>query len=253
MLPVQRKDEICALLREKKYLSISELCQTLHYSESTIRRDLKKMEKERLISCTRGGVISSVHPNMETPLMLRRNENHREKSSIARRAADMVGDNQIIILDASTTAMEMIPFLRNKKNLVILTCCLSTAILITEQLDCTLICSGGRYYPPVSSLVGPSAESMIKNWFADIMFFSVYAFDAQRGPTDQGEDVAHLKSVMLRQAKKTVMMADPGKFGKTGPCLLPDVNIDQIITTRDARFDDPQWKEWRKKMIFAGE
>lgn len=247
----QRREEIFSLLNEKKYITIAELAEMLHFSESTVRRDLKKLEQERLVTCTHGGVVSNIHPNTETPLQLRLSANHYHKSRIARLAADMVEDNQIIMLDASTTAMEMIPYLRKKQNLTIITCCLSTAIQISEQLSCTLICTGGRYHAPCASLVGTSAEAMLKNWFADLMFFSVNSIDAQNGLTDQGEEVAHMKSAMLRQAKQTVLLADSSKFDKTSIFRLTYAPISRIITNSDPLFNEERWKSYREKMIFT--
>lgn len=251
MLPAQRKEEIYLLLNEKKFVSVTELCEALHYSQSTVRRDLKQMEQEQLVTCAHGGAVANIHPNMETPLAIRRSTNRHVKSLIARRAADMVEDNQMIIMDASTTVMEIIPFLRKKKNLTIITCCLSTAIQITEQLNCTLICSGGRYHAPVASLVGSSAEAMLKNWYADFMFFSANSIDVKNGLTDQGEEIAHLKSVMLQRAKQTVFLADSNKFGKTSACRIFPAPITHIITNYDPRFDMDCWKEYHDKMIFV--
>lgn len=251
MLYEERRDKILQILNETKYTTVPELADKLHFSESTIRRDLKKLEQERMVYCAHGGITSNIHPNLETPLQLRLSTNRHTKSIIARRAADMVEDNMIVMMDASTSVMEMIPYLRNKKNLTIITCCLSTAIQVSELLDCTLICTGGRYHAPVGSLVGVSAEATIRNWFADIMFFSVNSIDPVNGLTDQGEEVAHMKSVMLNQTRKAVLLADSSKFGQTSAFRLTHAPITYIITNSDPRFDDECWKEYRSKMIFT--
>ncbi len=251
MVIEQRREKILEALSSKKYMTINELTQLLHFSESTVRRDLKKLEKEQLVTCARGGVVSNIHPNTETPLQLRLTTNHHSKSVIARRAAEMVKDNQIIMLDASTTAMEMIPHLSKKQNLTIITCCLSTAVLISEQLACTLICTGGRYHASCASLVGPSAESLIKNWFADIMFFSVHSVDSENGLSDQGEEVAHMKSIMLRQANQRVLLADASKFGTISIYRLSTPPITNYITNGDPKFNLSCWDGIRDKLIFV--
>lgn len=251
MLYEERRDLILQIINEKKYTSVMELAEKLHFSESTIRRDLKKLEQERMVYCSHGGITSNIHPNMETPLQLRLSTNRKNKSIIARRAAEMVEDNMIVMMDASTSVMEMIPYLRGKKNLTIITCCLSTAIQVSELLDCILICTGGRYHAPVGSLVGVSAESTIKNWFADIMFFSVHSIHPENGLTDQGEEIAHMKSAMLNQARKAVLLADSSKFGRTSSFRIANVPITHIITNSDPRFDEDCWKEYRSKMIFT--
>ena len=251
MLYEERRDLILQIINEKEYTNVMELAEKLHFSESTIRRDLKKLEQERMVDGSHGGITSNIHPNMETPLQLRLSTNRKNKSIIARRAAEMVEDNMIVMMDASTSVMEMIPYLRGKKNLTIITCCLSTAIQVSELLDCILICTGGRYHAPVGSLVGVSAESTIKNWFADIMFFSVHSIHPENGLTDQGEEIAHMKSAMLNQARKAVLLADSSKFGQTSSFRIANVPITHIITNSDPRFDEDCWKEYRSKMIFT--
>ena len=105
MLYEERRDLILQIINEKKYTNVMELAEKLHFSESTIRRDLKKLEQERMVYCSHGGITSNIHPNMETPLQLRLSTNRKNKSIIARRAAEMVEDNMIVMMD-------LIPVLR---------------------------------------------------------------------------------------------------------------------------------------------
>ncbi len=252
MIIAERQDAILRLLQGKKYLSIGDICSQLHYSESTLRRDLKRMEKEGLLIQTRGGVSADTHPNMETPLAMRISANRQYKSAIAYEAAKMVEDNMMIMMDASTTAMEMVPYLRSKKNLTIITCCLSTAVLIAETLDCNLICTGGRYHAPTAALVGGSAETSLKDWFADMLFFSVNSIDAVNGLTDQGEEIVQLKKTMIQQSRKAVLLADRKKFGQTAAFRLRPGHLDAIVTNPSPDFDEPEWEEYRKIMVFSG-
>lgn len=252
MMTAERRSRILALTKEHNYLTLYEICRQLHFSESTIRRDLKALEHEGCIRLTRGGCIYNDHPNLETPQALRRAANLHVKRPIARRAAQFVQDNQIIMLDCSTTAMEMIPFLRQRRNLTIITNCQSTAALVAQQLECTLLSTGGKYNAPSASFVGFAAESALRNWFADIAFFSVHSIDSMHGPTDQGDEIARIKSVMFEQSQSAIMLADSTKFGRTSNYRLgPIANLSHIITNADPRFDDPAWSEYRKIMIYA--
>ncbi|MDD3336686.1 MAG: DeoR/GlpR family DNA-binding transcription regulator [Eubacteriales bacterium] len=254
MLPVERRNDILSLINQKNYLSLKELCQQLHFSESTLRRDLRRLEKDGFITCTRGGAIANgAAGNVETPMELRRSTNSEIKARIGRRAAGLVRDNQMLLLDASTTVMEMIPYLKGKKNLTIITCCLTTALLVAEQLDCTLICTGGKYHAATAALLGYSAESALDNWFADLMFFSVNSVDAQNGLTDQGEEIAHLKAAMLRHARRAILLADSSKFGHTSAYRLFPADVEGIVTNRAPLFDQDCWRELRSKMIFTEE
>lgn len=253
MLTAERRQMILALLSGHPFLSISDLCAQLHFSESTLRRDLRTLEREGLLTCIRGGAVRNDHPGCETPLSVRQNTNRGLKRAIAQRAAEMVEDNQVLFLDASTTVMEMIPFLKGKKHLTLITCCLHTAVAVAQELDgCTLHCTGGSYHAPTASLIGASAEEYVKRWFADTLFFSVNSVDAINELTDQGEEVARLKNVMLSQAKKAVLLADAGKFGHTAVYRLGSLSdVSAIITSPDPVFERECWNEHRDKMIFA--
>lgn len=252
MMTLERRDKILHLLKETNYLTIQQICEQLRFSESTVRRDLKKLEKDNLIRLTRGGCIFNDHPNLETPQALRLTANLHLKRPIARCAAEFVKDNQIIMLDCSTTVMEVIPFLKNRKNLTIITNCLTMASLVAQQLDCTLLCTGGKYNAPSASFVGYVAERELKNWFADIVFFSVNSIDERHGMTDQGDEIARTKTVMMEQSRQRILLSDSTKFGRTASYRLGTAeDITGVITNADPCFDDPRWSEYRKIMIFA--
>ena len=252
MMSFERHDKILNLMKENNYLTIQEICGQLCFSESTVRRDLKKLERDNLIRLTRGGCILNDHPNLETPQALRLTANLHLKRPIARRAAEFVKDNQIIMLDCSTTVMEVIPFLKNRKNLTIITNCLTMASLVAQQLECSLFCIGGRYNAPSASFVGYVAEKELRNWFADIVFFSVNSIDERNGLTDQGDEVARIKSVMMEQSRQRIMLADSTKFGRTASYRLGSVeDVTNVITNANPCFDEPCWSEYRKIMTLV--
>jgi DeoR/GlpR family transcriptional regulator of sugar metabolism len=253
MKVIERQEEIVALLKEQKQISIQEICEQLHYSESTVRRDLKQLEHAQIITCARGGAVLNPNSSVETPLVLRKSLNRLVKISIAREAARLVQDNQIIILDASTTVQEMIPYLKSKKNLTVITSSLPCAQRAAQELNCTLICLGGKYHKPTASFLGGSAIAALNNWFADQLFFSCAAIDAVNGLTNQGDDFAQMEASMLHQSKKAVLLADSTKFGKTAAYRLPVDDIDKIIVDYHPMFDEDIWKSYRKKMLFVQE
>lgn len=252
MLPIERRYKILDLIKANNYLTIGEICKEISFSESTVRRDLKKLEHENLIRLTHGGCVLNDHPNSETPQVLRKASNLHLKRPIARYAADFVKDSQIVMLDGSTTVMEVIPFLRSRTNLTIITNCLTMATLVAQQLECHLFCTGGKYNIPSASFVGYSAVKELRNWFADIMIFSVNSIDKNNGLTDQGDEIAWVKSVMIEQSKKQILLADSTKFNRTSNYRLASISdISNIITNEDTSFDNSCWNEYRDMMTFV--
>ena len=56
MIPYERRLQIAELLEQNEVVSLDEFCKSLGgVSESTVRRDLKTMEKEGEITLLRGG------------------------------------------------------------------------------------------------------------------------------------------------------------------------------------------------------
>ena len=52
-----RQEKICELVKEKNFMSIMELSKQLHYSESTVRRDLTVLENLKMIKRISGGAM----------------------------------------------------------------------------------------------------------------------------------------------------------------------------------------------------
>ncbi len=254
MVNIERQRKIMELFLGNSFLSVKHLRDQLFFSEATIRRDLENLEQQGLIRRIRGGAISNSGSSIETPLAVRGSENNTEKRRIAKKATELVRDNDVVFLDGSTTTMEMIPFLSSKVNLTVITNCLRTATMIADQIKCKLICTGGTYHRSTASLSGPFAESCVAMKFADIFLFSVQSVDSKNGLTDQGEEIAHLKSIMMRQAKSIVLLADASKFGRTAFCKVAPLSaINTIITNRSNILDEDCWNEYRSKIVYAEE
>ena len=145
----ERRGEILQLFQKKPLLTIKELKTQLYYSESTIRRELEAMEKLRLLRRIHGGAMLLDMPSQESPLSIRQNSNQVLKQAIGRYASSLVENGDTIVLDASSTAMEMIPFLGDFHDLTIITNGLLTAINIKDNLSCTLYCIGGARAAPL--------------------------------------------------------------------------------------------------------
>ena len=99
MLDLERNEQILAILKENKACTVYELSQKLFVSESTIRRDLSRMEQKGLVTRTFGGAILKSNPIMEdTSFFLREKENLQDN------------DTQIYTEVSEVTDDDMLPF-----------------------------------------------------------------------------------------------------------------------------------------------
>ena len=102
-MSTEREKEILKLLLANKRVTVDELSQRLFTSESSVRRDLARLEKQHLIKRVHGGAVLEENSisTLKIPFVIRELEQSDEKIKIAKRAISYVNDYDIIFLDAS--------------------------------------------------------------------------------------------------------------------------------------------------------
>lgn len=233
MTPAKRQQYILSLLQSHKTVDVKELAEKLFVNAATIRRDLNSLEMTGLARRTYGGAVLVEGLDAEIPLYARESRNTDKKDYICHLAAAHVKDNDTIILDSSSTTSRMIKFLASKKNLKIITNGAKTAVLLTKLPNVTIYCTGGKMRENSLSYIGQTAIEYIRNFNADIVFFSCRGL-SERGLTDSSDDEALLRRVMLQHSKKSVLLIDSTKVNVDSFFHIcnPD-QIDHIIC------DDP--------------
>ena len=127
----EREEQILNALLEKDSVRVQELADKLYISVPTLRRDLAKLESMGKIIRTHGGAKLRKSPaDKQIPLALREQEQNIAKDVIGQRAAELVTDGDIIMLDASTTAYSIIPYLADFNNLIVITSSAKAAVLL---------------------------------------------------------------------------------------------------------------------------
>ena len=122
MFANDRYSIIIDYINRKGSVTVSELIKELHTSTETIRRDLLYLEKENRLMRVHGGAIAISNMNMFPSLSQRLNENKEQKEKLSDIAALFVKEDDIIAIDAGSTAVEFAHVLKNRfKNLTILT------------------------------------------------------------------------------------------------------------------------------------
>jgi len=228
MLTLERQNGIYEYLKLHKSASVSELSRKFFIGETTIRRDLEKLERENLVKRSYGGAILLESPNAEIPITIREKEQSEAKSIIGKLAANCVSDGDIIIMDSSTTTYSMIPYLTSKANLTIITNGVKAVTAAGQILKSKIYCTGGRLRENSQSLVGPGAADTIKNFSAQKLFFSCRAISDTLVAMDNCENEAELRKIMMSQSDKVYLLCDSSKFSKTAfyrICSLDSVDV----------------------------
>ena len=216
---MQRQQQILNYLLENHFASIDEIAKRIYVSGATVRRDLQKLEQKGFVKTVYGGVVLTEYYNEIVPVSLRDKKNAAAKETIAIEAAKLIHDNETIILDSSSTARRICRYIKNRKNLTVVT----NNLRICEELkdtNITLYCTGGAHMRRHDCFMGHYAEEFLKQISADKLFFSSQGLSVDGDIVDCSEEEIALRKVMLSRASKKFFLCDSSKFGKSYPFIL---------------------------------
>ena len=236
MLREERLDTIMTLLRKERYLSVSDLAGTLHYSEATVRRDLASLVTAGLAKRTFGGIALDEHVK---PMLVREHENVAEKTALCRAAASLLEGHEHIFLAGSSTTRRMVRFLADKKEITAVTPDLHLALEL-EAMGLNVWCVGGQLANGMA--VGAFAADMVKGMHFDVCFFSASGLSEDGEITVMSEAFGMLMRTVLERSGKRVCLCTDEKRGRREFFSLGSLeNIDVLVTSRKPE------KAWQKR------
>lgn len=137
----------------------------------------------------------------------------RKLRSHAKRPA-FVPDGSIVFLDASTSAYVMIPFLAEKRNLIVITNGVKALAKLSEN-HITCIGTGGNVVHSCLAFVGEDALRTIAEYNADFCFFSCRGLSEDGKITDIAQSENAVRRKMIEHAKSSYLLCTSDKIGKT--------------------------------------
>lgn len=236
-LVAERRLRIAEVVRSTGGASVDELARSLGVSPSTVRRDLGWLATHRIIARTWGGAVltDTVSPQRTQELVLssRQKENARAKTTIARAAADLVSDGDLVVIDAGSTTELMAPHLLARQRLTVITTSLPLAWQLRGHANIELIVTGGHVHTRASSLVGVLAEQALSQLFVDIAFVGARGLTPVNGLTNPVLEEVPMKRLMLKIARRSVALVDSSKWGRVFMGLIAPVTDVNIVVTDD--------------------
>ena len=238
MYEYDRHREIINILSETKSASVHSLAQKLYVSEATVRRDLTELEKQGQVRRVFGGVILLENDHITTAFH-GRSTREAELDKIAQRAVEYIHNGDVLMMDASSSASAILRYLKRFKGLTLIT---NSAITIggLQDINAQVFVTGGYMPKNSQGFVGAYAENMVRNFNADLFFFSCAGLSMDGRVTDISSDENSIRKVMFQQARRRILLCDRSKFGKSlcfNTCSLDQVDAlisDQPFTGKGA-------------------
>lgn len=227
----ERHGRILAMLRQNGSVSVTQLSEQFRVSEVTIRKDLSVLEQQKKLYRTHGSAI------LISPYIGDRHVSEKEKKSVSEKRAIAIAAAQLItqddsILIASGTTMAFLAHeIKPVGNLTVITSSAPVTQTLSQDEHIDVVQLGGIVRSSSVSVVGPFAEQMLHSFNCSKLFLGVDGIDMEVGLTTTNMLEASLNGAMIAAAQKVVVLADSSKFGRRGFSKICDLeSVDRIIT-----------------------
>ena len=241
------------IVRESGSVTVAGLQEDFGISQATARRDLAVLERQGKVKRTHGGAILPGVAQHEDSFQQRLGEAVEAKKRLALAAAKLLGEDETVFIDSSTTAyyatqrmLADVPNVTYLTNLVPVMDLFSTA----DPSRASMVGLGGIFRPLTLSFVGPCTIDAIKSYVADRTFFSVKGVTPDGHLTEPHPLEAEVKRVMIRRADSPVLLMDGRKFERRGASVIAHISEVSLVMTADAR---PSYVEAVKRLGVAVE
>ena len=236
VINLERRRKILDILEKEGQILTIELENRLGVTGATIRSDLREMDREGAVVRFHGGATLADQSSLISPnenYLKRSIMNVDEKRQIGREAAKLVNNGETIFLDASSTSLHMVPFIRHLDNVTIVTNGINTALEIQRFSNFKTIMIGGVLRSHSGTIEGILCEDMLSKISGDTYFVSGNGFSVEAGLTGNNFYELELKRICAQRCGKIVALVDSSKLNNnsTSSFILSN-QIDLLITDR---------------------
>ncbi len=238
---VSRRAKILEEIESKGQVLVKDLSQKFKISEVTIRNDLTHLERQNMLIRARGGAIKIKFQMMgvDSSIADRQKAFQKEKQRIAKEAVKLIEEGDTIVLDSGSTTMEIAKNLEPFKTLIIITNDLTIASILAEYKDFNIFMPGGFLRKNLLSLGGVLADENFEKFYCDKLFLGADGIDTSYGLSTSDSEEAHLNQIMMKIAKKVIVVADSRKFERRRFAFIgPISEVDTVITDSGIKDED---------------
>ncbi len=231
--PERRQAEITDLVLRHGSVSARELAATFAVSVMTVHRDLDELQRQGVLRKARGVATARPSGTFESNVGFRVKTHLAAKRAIAQHACRHVEPGTSVLLDDSTTALQMLPHLAALTPLTVATHYLTALVELARMREVEVVALGGRYDAQHDSFIGSSCVETIRSMRFDALFMSTsavgdgYAFH-------QEDRIVAIKRAMLDVAARRYLLVDGSKLTRSAlHRLAPLHRFDAVIVDPD--------------------
>lgn len=251
MKPHERQAKILELLHQQGYITVDDLSNSMDVSTMTIRRDLDQLQQINLITRHFGGAslspeqenlkyrnnptefgvtLATERKDWEWPWMLRKTLHLEEKQKIGKIAASFVHEDDVIVMDAGTTTVQVARNL-TQNHLTVISNFLPILYLLSTQTNIELIGIGGTLAKGNQWFTGPDVVNTIHSMNANLAIMATTGLSLTKGLTNRKLHDAEIKRAMIEIAEKVILVMDSSKMHRHTLATVGPLEMINILVT----------------------
>lgn len=199
---------------EKDSVSMTELCDEFMISMNTARMDVAALVEKGAIKKVYGGVTAN-RQNALVPFEERKMKNNTRKRAICKAAAELVDDGDIIYIDSGTTTMYLVDFLKDKKNITILTHNLNAIMKAIPYPNLEIICLPGTLDRRTNSFVAAETARILARYNIKKSFIASAGVTENGDITNSSPMEFEIKCAAIANSTHNYLLIDSTKFGRS--------------------------------------
>lgn len=230
MLATERQDLICKLVAQQGSVTTPELMAALDASESTVRRDLDTLMRERKVVRVHGGACAPKRHMViqDSPVAQKRMVNLSAKEKIAAYAATLVNPDDFVYIDAGSSTMLLVESLAQTHATYVTNSLPHALALLSKGLKTYLL--GGMVKPVTEAVVGEDAIASLERLHFTIGFWGTNGISRTAGFTTPELSEARVKEVSIAHTQSPYVLADTSKFDQVSLVTFASFEQAQVIT-----------------------
>ena len=153
------------------------------------------------------------------------------RKAIALLASKQVQPKDVLIIDDGPIECYLAENLLKKADITVITNSVRVFDIIKRDAYISLISTGGILRRNGQVLVGPTAESSLRDLRADVLFLTVSGISKDFGLSHTDYSEVSIKQMMIRSAKQVILLADYTNFGQEAVAQVEALgSVDTVIT-----------------------
>src|ERR1700723_2466300 len=234
-LKEERNQYIPELLAREGRVLAADLSSRYRVSDDTIRRDLRELASSGKIQRVHGGALP--RRAEAVPFVSRQQIDLESKIGIARAAAAMIRDGQVVLIDGGTTNLRIASYLSTERSATIVTNSPPLALALADHPKVSVLMLGGNFLKEARVTTGIETIRRVESIRADLCFLGMCSLHPEVGITVGDQEEAYVKQAMIGASTEVVGLISLGKMGTSLPYLVgPASRLTRLIT--DASDED---------------